>query len=301
MAAMKTAIGSWAYIWGGYADKPYPLDVVLQRLGELKFDGVELCGFPPHVAPEEWPTKADRQRLVQMLKEQNLGVAGLAANFSAVPPATTDPDQYAKVFATNLELCTDIGSPKIRVDVVSPPTVVPGGLSYNEAFDRIASVWRRCAQMAADAGVKMTWEFEPGFFLNKPSEVVNMLKAVDHPNFSIMLDTCHAYMVGVVGARQMGEKETLPGGVLQFIDMLKGKIGHVHLIDSDGTLHDNETSTHAPFGTGVLNFDELVPAIQKAGYDDPWWAIDLCFWPKAWDVTADAKRYMDGLVAKYGK
>ena len=66
-----------------------------------------------------------------------------------------------------------------------------------------------------------------------------MCYAVGHKNFGVLFDSCHAHMVGVVGARQMGEKETLPGGVVQFAHMLTGWIKHVHFIDSDETLHDD--------------------------------------------------------------
>jgi sugar phosphate isomerase/epimerase len=116
-----------------------------------------------------------------------------------------------------------------------------------------------------------------------------------------MFDTCHAYMCGVVGARQMGAKETLPGGVAQFAHMLTGKIGAVHFIDSDGTLHDNHTSTHAPFGKGFIDFDAATKAILDAGYADEWWPIDLCFWSNALEETAPTKAFMDTLVAKYGR
>jgi sugar phosphate isomerase/epimerase len=127
-----------------------------------------------------------------------------------------------------------------------------------------------------------------------------MAYKVDHPNFSILFDSCHAYMCAVMASRQLGEKETLPKGVVQFAYMLTGKIGHIHLIDSDETLHDNETSSHAPLGTGKINFDEVIPAIMDAGYDDQWWTIDLCFWPKALEVTADCKVFLDDLIKKYG-
>jgi sugar phosphate isomerase/epimerase len=128
-----------------------------------------------------------------------------------------------------------------------------------------------------------------------------MVYAVDHANFTVLFDSCHAYMCAVVGARQMGERETLPGGAVQFAHMLTGKIGHVHFIDSDGTLHDGETSTHTPFGQGVLDFDAIVRALEDAGYDDEWWPIDLCFWPQALEATAPAKRFMDALVARHVK
>jgi sugar phosphate isomerase/epimerase len=299
MGKKKISIGAWAYIWGGYQEAPIPLPTVLKKLQELKFDGVELAAFPPHLDPAEYNTRAKRLEIKKMLDDHGLAVSGLAANFSAVPPALASPTQYIEVVMTNLDICHDLNIPKLRVDTISPPTEIPGGMDYETCFWRVAQVFHRAAEVCAREGVKLIWEFEPGFLFNKPSEVVRMVYAVDHPNFSVLFDSCHAYMCAVVGARQMGAKETLPGGVVQFAHMLTGKIGHVHFIDSDGTLHDDETSTHAPFGQGVLNFDEIAKALLEAGYTDEWWPIDLCFWPKALEVTADAKAFMDQLVAKF--
>src|SRR5947208_11188726 len=49
-------------------------------------------------------------------------------------------------------------------------------------------------------------------------------------------------------ASDLGPRETVEGGVLGFAKRLRGTINHIQLIDSDGTLHDNHTSTHTPFG-----------------------------------------------------
>jgi sugar phosphate isomerase/epimerase len=144
------------------------------------------------------------------------------------------------------------------------------------------------------------WEFEPGFIFNKPSEVVKMLEDVGEANFTALFDCCHAYMCSVVAARQMGEKETLPGGVIEFARLLKGKIGMVHLIDSDGTLHDNDTSTHAPFGLGKLDMDAIYQELIKPEiYAGDFIGIDLCFWPDAWNVTKQCYDFVRGLQRKY--
>jgi sugar phosphate isomerase/epimerase len=148
----------------------------------------------------------------------------------------------------------------------------------------------------------LTWEFEPGFLFNKPSEVlriVDAVKAKGNPNFGVMYDTCHAHMCAAVGANQAGAKETLAGGALELLEKLKGKITHVHLIDSDGSLNEHNTSTHNPFGTGKLDFDKLLPALTKAGVPNDWWVVDLCFWPDAWSVTADSKRFLDKKRKQY--
>jgi sugar phosphate isomerase/epimerase len=88
--------------------------------------------------------------------------------------------------------------------------------------------------------------------------------------------------------------------------MLDGRINHIHLIDSDNTCHkdaqgNDETSSHPPFGAGVLNFDEIMPALVKAARcPHDWWTIDLCFYPDAWTATATCKAALDELIRKYG-
>lgn len=292
----KSSIGGWAFIWGGYSEAPIPLEEVLKKISGLGFDGFELGAFPPHL---ESNTKENRMKIKELLKKYNLGVSGVAAPFPS--PATSSREDYIKAVKNNLELCVDLNIPKLRVDTVDPPTGIPGGMDYETCFSKVASVWDKAADICAKDGVKLVWEFEPGFLFNKPSEVVRMVYKIDNPNFSIMFDSCHAYMCAVMASRQMGKKETLPKGVVQFAYMLTGKIGAIHLIDSDGTLHDNDTSTHVPLGKGKINFDEVIPAILDAGYKDDWWPIDLCFWPKALDATADCKKFLDKIIAKYGK
>lgn len=299
----KLSIGTWAYAFGPYQDNPVPFDTVVKKLGELGFDGVEIGAFKPHIHPDDYPETADRQKLVSFIRDNGLEVSGLAADFWSSPGPATDEAQkddfYVNLFKKNLQLAVDLSAPSIRVDTVSPPDG-PEGVDRQTALTRIADLWRTCAGLAEAQGVKVVWEFEPGFLFNKPSEVVGVVEAVNHPNFSVLFDTCHAYMCGVVGARQHGSKETLPGGVVEFARMLKGRIGHLHVIDSDGTLHEDETSTHRPFGEGKIDFDEaLDAAVNDAGYGGEWLTIDLCFWPEAWDVTERAKTFLAPYLEKY--
>ena len=299
MAKKKLSIGSWAYTFGPYTDKPIPFDTVVKTLGELGFDGIEIGGFRPHIYPDDYPMKADRDAVKQMLKDAKLKVSGLAADFWGLsdpscgcPPANPETEaKYLNIFKKNLQLCLDLGSPAIRVDTVEPPDAYAGA-ARAKAMKQITKVWKKCAEIAADFGVKVTFEFEPGFLFNKPSEIIKIVDKVNHDNFGVMFDACHAHMCAVVAARQPGRPERLKGGAVEFAQKLSGKINHVHLIDSDETLHDSETSTHRPFGEGVLDFAEIIPAIEKAGYKGPWWTIDLCFWPEAWDVTANAKEFL---------
>lgn len=296
----RISIGSWAYSIGPYADKPVPWDEVLKQLKALKFDGVELGGFGVHPNPDNLPTKEDRQRAKKELADAGLAFSGLAANLWGEKLINTDDNShYISEFSKNVDFCVDMGIPGIRVDCVQPPTIF-SEVDEDTARKRVVSTWKRCVAEAADKGVYVTWEFEPGFAFNKPSDILRIVDEVNHPNFGVQFDTCHAHMVAAVGARQPGKKETLPGGALELAQKLRGKINHLHLIDSDGTLHGDETSTHAPFGTGILDFSTLLPELNKSGIKHNWWTIDLCFWPDAWAVTADCKKAIDKLNAQYG-
>ena len=301
MKRIRLSIGSWAYCFGPYKDNPVPFDTVIDKLGSLGFDGVELGGFPPHPHPAQFDTKAKRAELKKKVSDHGLEFSGLAADLWSCPIIPLpDNSKWMSAFEQNLEFARDLGIDCIRVDSVSPPDVFEKQkIDPKLGWERLVKTFRAGAARALDRGVRVVYEFEPGFAFNKPSEIIRLVDDVGHKNFRILFDTSHAHTCAAVGARQPGDKETLPGGALELLGRLRGKIGHVHLIDSDNTLHNNETSTHAPFGQGVLNFDALIPELLRSGVPTNWWTIDLCFWPNAWEVTADAKVFLDRMAQKY--
>jgi sugar phosphate isomerase/epimerase len=258
----RISIGSWAYTIGPYAGKPIDFDTVCTKLKELGYDGVELGGFAPHPNPDDCPEKSQRDEIVAKMKQWGLSFSGLAANLWGEQLANTDDNsKYVAEFTKNAAFCRDLGIPGIRVDAVQPPTILKD-TDYDTVFRRVTSTWKTCNQIAKDHGLYMTWEFEPGFVLNKPSDVLRVLDEIPDDNFGVMYDTSHGHMVAVVGARQHGEKEVVEGGQCGFLDKLAGRINHIHLIDSDNTCHkddngDDETSMHLPFGKGVVDFPPI--------------------------------------------
>lgn len=295
----KISIGSWAYSIGPYENSPIPWEEVLKTLKSLNFDGVEVGGFSIHPSPENAPNKEDRDKIVAQAKEIGIGFSGFVPNLWGEKLINTeDPSGYIAAFKQGAQFAHDLGIKGVRVDCVQPPTI-HAEIDYDVAKKRVVSTWKECSKIAADLGCYVTWEFEPGFAFNKPSDVLRIVDEVNEENFGIEFDTCHAEMVAGVGARQHGTKEVLPGGCLEMAQKLKGKINHIHLIDSDGTLHHDETSSHPPFGDGYLDFDAIVPVLLDAGVPHDWWTIDLCFWPDAWKVTERCKKSIDALNKKF--
>src|SRR5262245_16619955 len=333
MAKARISIGTWAYLFN-QKEPTNDFHVILHKLQDLGYDGVELGSFGPHPSPATHPTRASRAKLKKEIADHGLALSGIAVDLWAFKnPGTSilddPPSAYLTAFLGWCTFAADLDVKTIRVDTVLPPNYLdtPEGkkwvqslfqnqtrpeeffdteeakkVGYETALNRIANVWDKASKMAADYGMNVCWEFEPGFIFNKPSEIVklvDMVRAKGNQNFGVLFDTCHAHMCAKVGANQAGTKETLPGGELELLQKLKGKITHVHVIDSDGSLNEHNTSTHNPFGTGRLDFDRLAPALRAAGVPHDWWCVDLCFWPDAWDVTAQSKKYLDKLREKY--
>ncbi|MBB6670691.1 sugar phosphate isomerase/epimerase family protein [Cohnella nanjingensis] len=272
----KLSIGSWAFAFGPFAASPWSFERILAYAAEAGYDGVEINGFSPHPTPDSYPSRESRVALLEEIRSHGLGISGYAPDFTAAPPDRCEPERYLALFRRYLAFAADLGIGTLRVDTVSPPAELPEA-EYEANFARLAGTWRASAELAAAMGIRIAWEFEPGFWLNKPSEVRRLVDAVGHPAFGVLFDTSHAYMCGVVGARQTGEPETLAGGIVAFAKLLEGRIVHFHLIDSDGSLHDEETSTHAAFGAGKIDFAAFLRAVKPNLTVLPWWCVDFCF------------------------
>ena len=298
------SIGSWAYTIGPYAKSPVAFDTVCTRLVDLGFDGVELGSFKPHPNPDDLPKKTERAALSAQMKKWGLSFSGLVANLWGEHLIDAeDTTHYVEEFRKNCGFCKDLGIKGIRVDTVQPPTIFER-VDPKTAFQRVTGAWNQCARIAKEHGLYVCWEFEPGFAFNKPSEILSVLEAVPHDNFGILYDTSHGHMCSVVGARQPGKKETLRGGQVELIEMLSGRINHVHLIDSDNSCHKDaqgrdETSMHLPFGKGVVDFPPILEKLAAEPVPHDWWTIDLCFWPDAWEATEHCKKTVDGFVQQY--
>jgi sugar phosphate isomerase/epimerase len=280
----KISLGSWAFAFGPYAGDPVPFDRTAKRLADAGYDAIEVCGIQQHVTLEAYPTKESREPIRQMLDGLGLARSGYACDqYAADPTEAANKEKYLERFARNLEMCNDLGIANIRVDTVAPPNKYSNPVDREAAKGRVCEVFNAAAQKAQEAGIKMHWEFEPGFLFNKPGEIVEIHEKTAHANFTVMFDTSHAYMCAVVGARQPGAKETLPGGVEELLAKLEGR------------LHDNETSTHSPFGAGNVNFRSLAPKLLAVP-DIDYWTIDMCFWAGSWELTDASLAYVRKLL-----
>ncbi len=289
----KISISSWAI--------PQEMKELTVGAKKMGFDGISLGGFPPYGANQNLlDTDEKLAEYVGYFKDNELEVADYAIDVWAYN-ALTKTAEWRKAFSECLAFADKLGLTKIiRFDTCAPPKL-PEGMTYEEVKAFYIKHFKELSQEAAKYGQQLVWEFEPGFIINEPEHVLDVVKRVDEPNFKLLFDTCHGYNCAL-GLNAIAPNAALDGGIMEFIKKANGYIGLVHVIDADGKLNHDNTSEHVPFGdpTGLIDFDEIIPALMsEGGYVGDWWAIDLCEWPNAWEVTETCKKFVDRFNRKF--
>ncbi|MBI1923745.1 sugar phosphate isomerase/epimerase, partial [Candidatus Poribacteria bacterium] len=147
-------------------------------------------------------------------------------------------------FFALIQLCADIdgrvmviGSPKQR-NVVEP-------LTYNQAWEYARETFAECADFAQEKGVVLCMEplsSQQTNFINTPAEAVRMVKAVDNPNFQIILDVTST----------AAEKLDMPTQVREFAQY----VAHFHSNDDNGYLP----------GSGNVDYPPIIEALKEIHY-----------------------------------
>lgn len=147
--------------------------------------------------------------------------------------------------------------------------VLPGrladGVSRDQALTTLVENLHKSAEAFALLGIQVVCEAinpldMPGFLINTPEHLQDLLARVAHPNCLAQLDIYHM-------ARQ--ELDIAAG-----IQLLGSCIGHVQFADCPGR--------GAP-GTGSVGFGPLIDALRAVGYDG-WLAAE--YRPEDTDTTA---------------
>ncbi len=168
-------------------------------------------------------------------------LAGGGPGLAAVPARQAEFDQALQEALTYAAM--------VRPRFVN---VLPGrlaqGVSREQALATLVANVRKAADEFQLLGIKVLSEAinpldMPGFLINTPAHLMELIAAVDHDNFAAQLDIYHMARQGL----------DLP----EVIAALAGKIGHVQFADCPGR--------HQP-GTGDIDFVAALQALQKADY-----------------------------------
>jgi sugar phosphate isomerase/epimerase len=279
----RVSVGSWAFAFGPYEADPWSFSRVCEYAASVGYDGVEINGFRPHPHQDDFLDGSAAKGLKARIEDLGLGVSAYAPDFRLFPPSRTAPARYLHEIDKSRSFCEGLEIKRLRVDTIIPPLEMSKE-EYQSNFALLVSTWSAAAERCESSGVTLIWEFEPGFWLNRPSEIERVVTSINHPNFGILFDSSHAFTSGVRGVRQ-GKDPELVESVTDYALRLLPFIKHLHLADSDGLLHDEDTSVHTPLGHGKIDFPRLVEVLTPIAEQVEWWCVDMCYCEDA-DVKA---------------
>jgi sugar phosphate isomerase/epimerase len=120
--------------------------------------------------------------------------------------------------------------------------------STDAAFDRLVDGLKRVVDFAAETGVRIGFEPEPGMFIDTMAKYDELLERIDAPHFLLTLDVGHLHCLG----------ET---PIEDYVRRYAPRIVNVHIEDMRRGVHE-----HLPFGEGEMSFAPIVKTLSDIEY-----------------------------------
>lgn len=235
-----------------------PLENCLPSLGKTGYDGIGLCTWTAHTAYPWSLDQETKEKIKAMLKENNLKIFALGSHagsrhvFDRFGFLTTDQDEFNERMSY-MKKCIELAS-YFGASVIDDVTGdIPNGTSENEAFDRLAVIYKDICSYAEKYNVTIGIEPYTGPICS-PEAFWRLKEMVDMDNLGCTLDylnlisnesvasapeaaqklgsvVVHVHLKG----RDSSGKLTTPGGEKDVCD-LKGFLQEMKKIDYDSAI-----------------------------------------------------------------
>jgi sugar phosphate isomerase/epimerase len=113
---------------------------------------------------------------------------------------------------------------------------------------RLVDGCRRLADYAADCGVRLAFEPEPGMYINTMDRFAALHQQLDHPAFGLTIDVGHLHC--------MGEEP-----ISYYLRAWRERLWNVHIEDMRRGVHE-----HLLFGAGNIEFGPILETLHDIGY-----------------------------------
>ncbi len=271
---LRLAFSSNAYL-------DVPVDVAIGRIAGFGYRGIELLADVPHA----WPAGLLREQkdlICGSLSRDRLTISNINAfmmNAIADPrqpywhPGWTDPDPHYRAIRREhtkraLRLAAELGATSISTE---PGGELQPGQSRKEATDIFYDEIMPVLDVAAEAGVTLLIEPEPGLLIEKFGQYLEFAERVNHPALGLNFDIGHAYCVGEDPA--------------EWVPVMKSHTRHYHFEDIAAT----RVHHHLVPGEGAIDFEAVLRAIATHT-PDTWITVELYPYRNRPDEAAKAAR-----------
>jgi L-ribulose-5-phosphate 3-epimerase len=114
-------------------------------------------------------------------------------------------------------------------------------------MERLAEGCRALADIAAEKGVRLAFEPEPGMFIDTMDRFADLYERVARPNFGLTLDIGHLHC--------------LAEPIVENLHRWRDRLWNVHLEDIRRGVHE-----HLMFGDGEMDFSTIIRGLHEVDY-----------------------------------
>lgn len=248
---MKLAFSTNAYTRHSLVD-------ALRGIRGAGFEGVEILADTPHAYPDAIDGALTDQ-VKRELEKLHLAVSNINVNCSFGYWKDAPPEPYfepslispnpqhradrTRLIMKSLQFAKDVGAANISITSGR----MLGGMPPEPAAKQFAQSIQPILDRAAELGIDVGIECEPGLYLEYVSELREWIDRLGHPRLGANLDVGHSQVIG----------ESIPDAV----KLLDGRIWNLHVEDIPGRKH-----YHLIPGQGTLDWHALKTALQQIRY-----------------------------------
>ncbi len=217
----------------------------IDKAAEAGFDAIEF-----------WNWENKNLPAIRAAAERNgLGIASFQSNLGGTLIHPDQRESFVAGIAESLGKAQEMGAPSLFLltDELGEDRSVRfqfPELSDEAKYQSVLDGLKALAPLAEEAGVTLVLEplnvhvDHPGYFLNRSSVGLDLVRAVGSPRIKLLYDIYHM--------------QVMEGNIIDTLTSNLDAIGHVHVADVPGR--------HEP-GTGELDYANIFRALRQAGYD----------------------------------
>ncbi len=269
-----------------------PVEEAISQIAGFGYHGIELLADVPHA----WPAgllEVQKKAIRRALQHSGLTISNINAfmmNAIADPrqpywhPGWTDPDPHYRAIRREhtkraLRLAADLGATSISTE---PGGEIQPGQTRAEATDIFYDEIMPCLDVAADCGVTLLIEPEPGLLIEQFGQYLEFAERVNHPALALNFDIGHAYCVGEDPA--------------EWVPRMQPHTRHYHFEDIAAT----RVHHHLVPGEGAIDFEAVFRAIAEYT-PDMWITVELYpYRDRPDEAAAAARSYLLAAAARAG-
>lgn len=242
-------------------------------LSDIGYTGIALTLDHQHIEPPDQRGVAGAlRRLAPLLRRAtDDGPKGQSAGDRAPLRVTIETgarfvlDGRRKHFPTLLSNTAELR--RVRLQFLDAAIEVANGLSADSVsfwsgtaddeadestcFDRLVAGIGELLERAEPLGVRLSFEPEPGMFIDTMDRFAELHRLIDHPLFGLTLDVGHVHCLG-------------DGSIAEHIRRWRNVLWNVHIEDMLPGRHE-----HLMFGEGTIDFAPVFAALTEIEYGGP--------------------------------